>query len=104
MTPDAVEAHFPELFEKAKKCTAGKQDPFDFVLLALLKSRDASLHRCQKLAHLLFYVRHFPHLFQDLSFININDDNKNLETLKIAAQRVVDLDAKEEYRRFKEQF
>ena len=49
-------------------------------------------------------MRHFPDLFQDLSFININDDTKNLETLKIAAQRVVDLEKKDEYLQFKEQF
>lgn len=104
-----IEAHFPALFEKAKKCQADKSDPFDFTLLALLKVKNSSNHdykvpEGKNLAQLLFYVRHFPHYFSDLSFRDASSDSEAMDIFNEIVKRLGGLESDPRYSRFKEEF
>lgn len=75
--PHYITAHFEELYEKARKTKPGKPDPFDYTLLAILKSPQIANQSHEfhiKNAHALFYVRHFPEVFADLPFRKSQDE------------------------------
>lgn len=98
MTVEALEAHFIELYEQARKCKPEVPDPFDFTLLACLKVKSVFSTFSTKLAHILFYVRHFPHLFRDLVFQE-GDDTANIKTFNQIVKRVCKLEKSDAYKR-----
>lgn len=86
--------HFPMLYEQAKKAQQGCTDPFDFTLLALLKLEDI------KLPSLLFYVRHFPQCFSDLSFSRRQNDEHDTKTFNTLVDRASQLHLSSEFEDF----
>lgn len=104
-TVQAVEAYFPTLYECAKRCVADLPDPFDYTLLALLKVESSGYGLSgADLGHLLFYVRHFPHLFKELSFGVGQDDQTKVLIFKSIVSKVVALEETDEYKIFRERF
>ena len=89
LTKGAIESYFPALFELAKRCQADEPSSFDFVLLACLKGSYQG--------DLLFYVRHFPHLFSDLSFMGVNEQ-KLIHDFNTVIDRLVDLENQGSYK------
>ena len=75
--------HFPTLYQQAQNAQQGCSDPFDFVLLALFKVKEN-----YELASLLFYIRHFPRHFSDLSFSRWQSEKAAITTFKVLVDRV----------------
>jgi hypothetical protein len=69
----AIAHGFPLLYEAARRCPPDRSDPFDFTLHALLKRGSYAAE--DQLASLLFWVRHFSDLFQDVSLEGANPGN-----------------------------
>jgi hypothetical protein len=63
VTEEAIAAHFPQLYEEARRSPPDTLCSFDFKLQAFLKANNAS--KSSYLGHLLFWVRHFPEQFTD---------------------------------------
>ncbi len=81
---EAILANFPTLYEMAKNASPNTPDPFDFVLMALCKSRVNG-----PVGSALFYVRHFPSQFQDLSF-NMKDKASTIMEINSRVDKLKD--------------
>ncbi len=105
MSGVVVEVHFPELYEEARKCPRGKPDPFDLTLLALLEIENGQYDvQGHLLGLLLFYVRHFPHLFTDLSLVSVTTEREKAAVFDGILKKAMELEYSIEYRKFKEKF
>ncbi len=102
----AIQAHFPKLYEKARKCNPTTPDPFDFTLHALIKTSLVSRDNGASLGQLLFWVRHFSDQFASPEFslegITRSNIDSFAETLKRISEKVQSLETEQKYTTFVE--
>lgn len=104
LTSESMEAYFQELYEQARKCSPDEVDPFDFILLACLKVVSKNLGNGDSLAHLLFYVRHFPKRFSHLSFKGVKEDLHKIRIFKLIVAEVHEILESNEFNKFEKNF
>lgn len=110
LTAKHLHEHFPDFYEQAKKAPpfAGYKKvatPFDLTLLTILKisapEKDDPHSNYQKLASLLFYVRHFPQEFAALSLSKAQTGAQNVATFNAIVAKAIALGSHAKYPQFK---